>query len=300
MTPKFLLLSLASLAIVSSVQGRCSMFGRCNLDDSYPPPWENCHKETQPETVWNVYLPRDLQAKYMELCPRHSIWSPLCCEHKQLIGLVETLEQKIKPLFGRCPTCYANIADLFCTITCDPNQADFLTGVRNPPGDKFYNKVSVFAKESYAERLYDSCKDVKRSNESTKTVIEEMCPRCYPTDFYMSLISNYPLDANRTFGQIVHNGEETEMKPIEIDVTACCGCADCPASCTTSESTTERPVERISQTATEPAIGTTPSENDADGDDAHDDDHSAGTLNQISFTFVAMTVILPFIMLNQI
>lgn len=319
---KLNLIILILSSIISNVfTSKCSMFGRCDLG---PDTWKSCHRESDPEEVWNSGLKMDIHDKFTNLCPRHSLFSSLCCDYFQLENLVSFLDGEIKEIFGHCPSCYANIADLFCSITCDPKQSDFLTGVRKLRYDRFYNQVNVFAMKGYVEKLYDSCRHVKRPE--TMKGFDPICEDCNGVEFFQSLIRNYPLKDNRTFGYVTDGASaaanETERKPLSLDVTPCdqiaknqnsaCDCADCLRACE-SETTTVSPgsddeiteplgVEVKTTTSPDERIETTvpPSGNghDNDSDDRDDEDNDdSGSLNRINscYTIILLSFFLSFI-----
>ena len=330
MALKLILLILSS--IVSNVSAsKCSMFGRCDLGSDT---WKSCHRESEPEQVWNVHLRMDTDHKFINLCPRHSLFSPLCCDYVQLENLVTFLDGEIKEIFGHCPSCYANIANLFCSITCDPKQSDFLTGVRELRYDRFYNQLNVFAMKEYVEKLYDSCKHVKRPE--TMKGFGPICEDCNGVEFFQSLIRNYPLNNNRTFGHVKDGaGEaanETERKPLSLDVTPCdqvtenqnsaCDCADCPRACeseTTTISpgsddeitalpgvrveTTASPADRVEKTAPsderiETTVPPSGNEDNDDLDDRDDDENDgSGSLNRTNscYTIILLSFFLSLI-----
>ena len=118
-------------------------------------------------------------------CPQyinqtHPNDSVACCDYTQLDTLV-TQEQIAVSLFSRCPACLKNFYDHFCSTTCDPNQSLFLdyqnyTNRTFPSGMSvaFVKWVDVYITMEYAERLYNSCKNVEFPGEGSK-VISLMC-----------------------------------------------------------------------------------------------------------------------------
>ena len=64
-----------------------------------------------------------------EMCPNfvtHEGVSPkLCCDRKQLVEM-QKFKYILDNLIGRCPSCYFNFLRIFCEMSCNPNQDEFI------------------------------------------------------------------------------------------------------------------------------------------------------------------------------
>jgi len=78
-----------------------------------------------------------------------------CCVPSQASELKQSVESLLALVYGQ-NGCYDNIVRLFCGWTCDPNQKEFtiLSGTGNN------TTLDVYVDQSYAEKIYQSCKDV--------------------------------------------------------------------------------------------------------------------------------------------
>lgn len=55
----------------------------------------------------------------------------------------------------RCPACFANFRLLFCAMTCDPNQAQFITPTIN---GKLVESITYTLTDHMADTFFNSCK----------------------------------------------------------------------------------------------------------------------------------------------
>ncbi|CAF4312374.1 unnamed protein product, partial [Adineta steineri] len=64
-----------------------------------------------------------------EMCPhiptREGESPKLCCDRKQLAEM-QKFKYIIDNLIGRCPSCYFNFLRIFCEMSCNPNQDEFI------------------------------------------------------------------------------------------------------------------------------------------------------------------------------
>ncbi|CAF0910919.1 unnamed protein product [Didymodactylos carnosus] len=62
-----------------------------------------------------------------EMCPHIDTNknTKLCCDIKQLQAIGK-FKYIVDNLIGRCPSCYYNFLRIFCEMSCDPNQSDFI------------------------------------------------------------------------------------------------------------------------------------------------------------------------------
>lgn len=95
---------------------------------------------------------------------------PLCCDKEQQ----EILKQQMniaRDFLSRCPSCYSNFVHFWCTFACSVKQKQFVI-IKNEKSDEhsrihdnlresYATDVDVYMTKKYAEKIFDSCKDVK-------------------------------------------------------------------------------------------------------------------------------------------
>ncbi|XP_075272433.1 NPC intracellular cholesterol transporter 1 [Opisthocomus hoazin] len=163
----FLLLLLPAQVLPQS----CVWYGECGVasgDKRY-----NCAYDGPP-----IALPEDGYDLMQELCPGLFFGNvSTCCDVRQLQTLKNNLELPLQFL-SRCPSCFYNLINLFCELTCSPNQSDFLNVTSTIP---YYdpilkeNKSSItelqyFIGERFANAMYNACKDVEAPSSNVKAL----------------------------------------------------------------------------------------------------------------------------------
>ncbi|ETE68091.1 Niemann-Pick C1 protein, partial [Ophiophagus hannah] len=97
----------------------CIWYGECQIssgDKRY-----NCQYNGSA-----IPLPKDGYDLVQELCPGFfSENVSLCCDVQQLQTLKSKMELPLQFL-SRCPSCFHNLINLFCEISCSPHQSEFL------------------------------------------------------------------------------------------------------------------------------------------------------------------------------
>jgi Niemann-Pick C1 protein len=64
-------------------------------------------------------------------------------------------------MLNACPACAKNFASLFCHFTCSANQSQFVNVTETVPKSNATASVDFWLSRSFAEGIYDSCKNVK-------------------------------------------------------------------------------------------------------------------------------------------
>ncbi|MCH96848.1 niemann-Pick C1 protein-like, partial [Trifolium medium] len=110
-----------------------------------------------------------LSSKIQSLCP--TITGNVCCTEAQFETLRQQVQQAIPFLVG-CPACLRNFLNLFCELTCSPNQSLFInvTSVDKVGGNLTVGGIDYFVSDAFGEGLYDSCKDVKFGSANTRAM----------------------------------------------------------------------------------------------------------------------------------
>ncbi|KAK8582603.1 hypothetical protein V6N13_069377 [Hibiscus sabdariffa] len=177
-------------------------------------------------------------AKIQSLCP--SISGNVCCTEDQFDTLRAQVQQAIPFLVG-CPACLRNFLNLFCELSCSPNQSLFInvTSVSEVNGNLTVDGINFFVSDAFGEGLYDSCKEVKFGTMNTRAIefigagatnfkewfefIGQKAPPGFPG-------SPYAIDFKSTVPDL------SGMKPMNVSTYSCgdtslgCSCGDCPSS----------------------------------------------------------------------
>uniref|UniRef100_A0AC35EV92 SSD domain-containing protein n=1 Tax=Panagrolaimus sp. PS1159 TaxID=55785 RepID=A0AC35EV92_9BILA len=146
----------------------CAMRGICGKHGHLS---QNCANPTYAVPT-NISDASDL----MQLCPRlftDGPIQPLCCDKEQQ----EILKQQMniaRDFLSRCPSCYSNFVHFWCTFACSVKQKQFViiknektdehSRIHSNKGQSYATDVDVYMTKKYAEKIFDSCKDVKFSN----------------------------------------------------------------------------------------------------------------------------------------
>lgn len=152
--------------------------------------------------------------------------------------------------FLRCPSCYNNFLNLYCYLTCGPQQSNFLmiNGTESAPGKKSAVKaVAYFLTKEYAHGMYNSCKDIQMpsANEKALSVFcgrpAEQCTAELWLSYMGSTANGHtPFDINFSIGDKNVTIKNTTYSPMNYPTTACnqeyknrsaCSCQDCEAAC---------------------------------------------------------------------
>ncbi|XVF68077.1 hypothetical protein PTKIN_Ptkin10aG0174100 [Pterospermum kingtungense] len=184
-------------------------------------------------------------AKIQSLCP--SISGNVCCTEDQFYTLRSQVQQAIPFLVG-CPACLRNFLNLFCELSCSPNQSLFInvTSVLEINSNLTVDGINFFVSDAFGEGLFDSCKEVKFGTMNTRAIefigagatnfrewfefIGQKAPPGFPG-------SPYAIDFKSTVP------ESSGMELMNVSAYSCgdsslgCSCGDCPSSpqCSNSE-----------------------------------------------------------------
>nr|AGV40493.1 hypothetical protein [Phaseolus vulgaris] len=190
-----------------------------------------------------------LSAKIQSLCP--SITGNVCCTADQFDTLRVQVQQASSltlsskslavPILVGCPSCLRNFLNLFCELSCSPNQSLFInvTSISEVNGNMTVDGIDFYVTETFGEGLYESCKDVKFGTMNTRAI-----------DFVGAGASNFK-EWFEFLGQKVPPGlpgspysilfktathDPSPMKLMNASVYSCndtslgCSCGDCPSS----------------------------------------------------------------------
>ncbi|KAH0684970.1 hypothetical protein KY285_022517 [Solanum tuberosum] len=185
-----------------------------------------------------------LSSKIQSLCP--TITGNVCCTETQFDTLRSQVQQAIPFLVG-CPACLRNFLNLFCELTCSPNQSQFInvTSISKVKKNSTVDGIDFFITDAFGEGLYESCKDVKFGTMNTRAIefigagaknfrewyafIGRLAPPGVPG-------SPYAINFSATAP------ESSGMKPMNVSTYSCsdtslgCSCGDCPSASVCSSS----------------------------------------------------------------
>jgi len=110
-----------------------------------------------------------LSAKIQSLCP--SLNGNVCCTEEQFDTLRAQVQQAVPILVG-CPACLRNFLNLFCELSCSPNQSLFInvTSVSEVNGNITVDAIDFYATPTFGDGLYQACKDVKFGTMNTRAI----------------------------------------------------------------------------------------------------------------------------------
>ncbi|ESQ53074.1 hypothetical protein EUTSA_v10024233mg [Eutrema salsugineum] len=177
-------------------------------------------------------------AKIQSLCP--TISGKVCCTETQFDTLRSQVQQAVPFLVG-CPACLRNFLNLFCELSCSPNQSLFInvTSVAEVSGNLTVDGIDYHITDTFGEGLYESCKEVKFGTMNTRAInfvgggaqnfrewfafIGQKAPPGFPGSPYaINFKSSTP--------------EPSAMTPMNLSAYSCgdtslgCSCGDCPSS----------------------------------------------------------------------
>ncbi|XP_061550825.1 NPC intracellular cholesterol transporter 1 isoform X2 [Phycodurus eques] len=223
----------------------CVWYGECAESETVTGKKYNCNYTGPP-------IPLDPEGDDLlkELCPGYDYGSrELCCNVDQLRTLKGSLQLPLQFL-SRCPSCFFNLMNLFCELTCSPHQSQFLNATKfKSTNSTEFNSSSVvevqyYIGQAFSNAMYNACRDVQAPSSNVKA-LSLLCGKdakdCNATNWieYMFDINNgqspFPIipifsDApvsgytpmnNKTYG--CSEGLEDGSGP--------CSCQDCTTTC---------------------------------------------------------------------
>ncbi|KAI8533267.1 hypothetical protein RHMOL_Rhmol11G0284500 [Rhododendron molle] len=176
--------------------------------------------------------------RVQSLCP--TISGNVCCTEAQFETLRAQVQQAVPFLVG-CPACLRNFLNLFCEMSCSPNQSLFInvTSSSKGSGNLTVDGIDFFVTDTFGEGLYNSCKDVKFGTMNTRALefvgagaqtfrewfafIGQQADLGLPGSPYAITFRSRPPEASR-------------MELMNVSVYSCgdtslgCSCGDCPVS----------------------------------------------------------------------
>ncbi|XP_066209531.1 NPC intracellular cholesterol transporter 1 isoform X1 [Saccopteryx leptura] len=223
----------------------CVWYGECGIafgDKRY-----NCEYSGPPKP-----LPKDGYDLVQELCPGFFFDNvSLCCDVQQLRTLKDNLQVPLQ-LLSRCPSCFYNLMNLFCELTCSPRQSQFLNVTATEDYvDPITNQTKTNVKElqyyvgeSFANAMYNACRDVEFPSSNDKA-LGLLCGKdtkaCNATNWIEFMFNKDNGQAPFTITPIFSDLPTRGMEPMNNATKGCaesvdeftepCSCQDCSAVC---------------------------------------------------------------------
>ncbi|CAH9050123.1 unnamed protein product, partial [Cuscuta europaea] len=218
-------------------EGYCAMYGICGkrVDGKML----NCPFGSQ-----SVRPDKLLSSKVQSLCP--TITGNVCCAEAQFEILRSQVQQAIPFLVG-CPACLRNFLNLFCELSCSPNQSQFInvTSVSKVNKNMTVDGIDFFITDTFGEELYESCKEVKFGTMNTRAIDFIGAGAKNFREWYAFIgrraalgLPGSPYAINFTSTA----PESSGMKAMNVSTYSCgdnslgCSCGDCPSASACSSS----------------------------------------------------------------
>ncbi|KAJ7966974.1 Niemann-Pick C1 protein [Quillaja saponaria] len=179
-----------------------------------------------------------LSSKIQSLCP--TIVGNVCCTEAQFDTLRTQVQQAIPFLVG-CPACLRNFLNLFCELTCSPNQSLFInvTSIGKVGSNSTVDGIDFYVTDAFGEGLYDSCKDVKFGTMNSRAIEFIGAGAQNFKEWFAFVGRKTGLKVPGSPYTITFRSNTTEssgMKPMNVSSYSCgdtslgCSCGDCPSS----------------------------------------------------------------------
>lgn len=190
-----------------------------------------------------------LSAKIQSLCP--TISGNICCTEAQFDTLRAQVQQAIPFLVG-CPACLRNFLNLFCELTCSPNQSQFInvTSISKIKNNSTVGGIDYYITDRFGEGLFDSCKDVKFGTMNSRAIEFVGASAKNFKEWFAFIGRKAALSVPGSPYAINFRSDadvSTGMKPMNVTTYSCgdtslgCSCGDCPSSPVCSGSTLPPP-----------------------------------------------------------
>ncbi|KAL4186468.1 hypothetical protein AMTRI_Chr09g34040 [Amborella trichopoda] len=201
-------------------------------------------------------------SKIQSLCS--TITGNVCCTEDQFETLRGQVQQAVPFLVG-CPACLRNFLNLFCELSCSPNQSLFInvTSISKVNNTLTVDGIDFYVTGSYGEELYNSCKDVKFGTMNTRAMDFIGAGAKSYKDWFAFIGHRAEMDVPGSPYAINFQSKISEsfgMEPMNTSVYSCgdtslgCSCGDCPSSPSCSGSAPPSPPKRHSCSITFPSF----------------------------------------------
>ncbi|GMH16328.1 hypothetical protein Nepgr_018169 [Nepenthes gracilis] len=177
-------------------------------------------------------------AKIQSLCP--TISGNVCCTEAQFDTLRAQVQQAI-PLLVGCPACLRNFLNLFCELSCSPNQSLFInvTSIKKVDDNLTVDGIDFYVSDDFGEELYNSCEDVKFGTMNTRAIDFVGAGAKNYKEWFAFIGQQAELDMPGSpyaihFQSSVPESSGMELMNVSVypcdDTSLGCSCGDCPSS----------------------------------------------------------------------
>ncbi|KAJ4962755.1 hypothetical protein NE237_022694 [Protea cynaroides] len=177
-------------------------------------------------------------SKIQSLCP--TISGNVCCTETQFDTLRGQVQQAVPFLVG-CPACLRNFLNLFCELSCSPNQSLFInvTSISKVKTNLTVDGIDFYVTDAFGEELYNSCKDVKFGSMNSRAIdfLGAGAKNFHEWFAFIGLQADLDVPGSPYAINFRPNvSEASGMKPMNVSVYSCgdsslgCSCGDCPTS----------------------------------------------------------------------
>ncbi|CAN3375208.1 hypothetical protein DIURU_001089 [Diutina rugosa] len=235
MRPLISLLSVASLAS-ALISGQCAMYDDCGKKSVFGQslPCAAPHPPVKPDP--------EVATKIKAICGEEFDTDLVCCSPSQVQSLEKQLK-KVDPIIQSCPACHKNFYDFICQFTCSRKQGEFIKVVNTETSidkhEEIITELDQFVNPDYAEKFYDSCKEVKfgATNGRAMDLIGGGAKNYSQFLKFIGdekpMLGGSPFQINFKYSPedgYLLRGEKSDMKSCD-DKDYRCACTDCPKSC---------------------------------------------------------------------
>ncbi|OQR71017.1 niemann-Pick C1 protein-like [Tropilaelaps mercedesae] len=230
------------ITLAVSASGECAFKGKCATVSQNPVPCVAENQDRRPQPLDSAAQFKNLQ----RVCPDFADQNqPLCCDPGSVDSLLTSLNS-MDALIGVCPSCYVNMARIFCQMICSPNQNKFMDvtswSVVNTTeyGNKMLKSINYYLEKEYIDDAFKSCSEVIAPQGGL--VISFLCgpfgSACTPTlllkfmgssPFPSPFKINFAFTAPAPFVPLALNATKCSEAP--FNGRYACACSDCVDTC---------------------------------------------------------------------
>lgn len=238
----FVSVLVAACLAPACVDARCVHRGNCGIDP------------VSQKTIPCVYNGKPLPVENASLQLLKSVCPDLvtgqenafCCDEGNIKDLSDGFTL-MRAIVGSCPSCFFNLARVFCDMTCSPHQDTFLeVTAKKPDPDKALVSLNYYMTNTYAKGTFDSCADLQLGGTPVvKTLCWSYADDCIPQTLLQALgnhdETHSPFQVNFVFSENPVESHGRKYEPMDDHFRKCsepgapgkapCGCSTCSESC---------------------------------------------------------------------
>ncbi|EEC13272.1 Niemann-Pick type C1 domain-containing protein, putative [Ixodes scapularis] len=169
-----------------------------------------------------------------------------CCDDHSVKELSDNLAL-MRLMTGSCPSCFYNLARVFCVMTCSPHQDTFQeVAEKQPEPGKGLVTLNYYMSSAYAKGTFDSCYGLQFGGASvTKILCGSYADNCVPETLLMSLGAHdslhSPFEIDFQFSDVPVVSKNKTYVPMNDTFRKCsepgapgkeaCSCSSCLDAC---------------------------------------------------------------------